>query len=155
MDISEFAMVEKAPCQCPGSQTMTFQSQSQLTHWPIQLHLISPAAAHYKGSNLLVAADCVAYTLGDFHAALKGNTLAIACPKLDSNQESYLEKLTALIDQAELKSIRVMIMQAPCCRGLLRLVTEAVRHSQRKPPVFCTIVGLQGDILQEAPVEIG
>ncbi len=129
--------------------TMTFSSKSHLTHWPIQLHLISSAAAHYKGSDLLVAADCVAYTLGNFHELLKGHTLVIACPKLDSNQETYLEKLTALIDQAELKSIQVAIMQVPCCRGLLKLVMEAANRAQRKPPITCTVVGLQGEILQE------
>jgi NAD-dependent dihydropyrimidine dehydrogenase PreA subunit len=154
LDLSEFAMVENAPRQFPGSQAMTFSSKSQLTHWPIQLHLISPAAPHYKESDLLLAADCVAYALGDFHQALNGRTLAIACPKLDSNQQSYLDKLTALIDQAEIKSIRVMIMQVPCCRGLLKLVMDAAARSERKPPVSCTVIGLQGDILQDAPVEI-
>ncbi len=152
-----------APRSCPGSQTVAFSPKpgagetapgvaSQLTHWPVQLHLISPAAAHYKGSNLLLAADCVAFALGDFHQKLQGRTLAIACPKLDSNQESYLEKLTALIDEAEIQSLNVMIMQVPCCRGLLRLATDAAGRARRKIPIFCTVIGLQGEILQEAAV---
>jgi NAD-dependent dihydropyrimidine dehydrogenase PreA subunit len=151
--------------QCPGSQILAFQSrevsqeddqarQSRLTHWPVQLHLISPMAPHYRNSDLLIAADCVAYSYADFHKDfLKDRTLAIACPKLDANQEIYLEKLTALIDQAQLKSIRVMIMQVPCCNGLLRQVVEAAHRATHKPPISCVVVGLRGEILSETPIE--
>ncbi len=151
--------------QCPGLQTLAFASSgnetedgssqpSRLSHWPVQLHLISPAAPHYRNSDLVVAADCVAYAYADFHKDfLKNRTLAIACPKLDSNQEVYLEKLVALIDQAELKSIRVLIMQVPCCGGLLRLVIEAARRAKHQPPITCVVVGIRGEILSETPVE--
>ena len=150
--------------QCPGSKALSFQAAgqafedfsipSQLTHWPIQLHLISPLAPHYRNSDLLVVADCVAYALAGFHKDyLKEKTLAIACPKLDVRQESYAEKLTALIDEAEVKSIRVMIMQVPCCNGLLRHVVEAAGRARRKVPVSCVVVGIRGEILGEAPVE--
>jgi ferredoxin len=159
--------VRPATSHCPGSQSMSFSlcgneeqdSQpriSQLTHWPIQLHLISPSAPHYRHSDLLIAADCVAFSRADFHRDyLKGRTLAIACPKLDSRLELYVEKLTALIDQAEVKSILVMIMQVPCCSGLLRLVVEAAGRAKRKAPVTCLTVGIQGEIVSETPIEIG
>lgn len=152
--------------QCPGSQTIAFSVSrdeeedgpartSHLTHWPIQLHLISPTAPHYHNSDLLIAADCVAFSLADFHKDfLKGRTLAIACPKLDARQEVYLEKLTALIDQAELKSICVMIMQVPCCSGLLRQVAEAASRAARKVPVRCIVVGIRGEVLSETPIQI-
>jgi NAD-dependent dihydropyrimidine dehydrogenase PreA subunit len=153
--------------QCPGSQTLAFLSRrsaeedietrpSRLSHWPIQLHLISPSARHYHNSDLLIAADCVAYSHADFHRDfLKGRTLAIACPKLDIRQEVYREKLTALIDQAEVRSIRIMIMQVPCCRGLLHQVIEAASHASRSVPISCVTVGIQGEILGEVPIEIG
>jgi len=153
--------------QCPGSKTYSFpvqqhatdaedvKDQSQLTHWPVQLHLISPLAPHYRDSDLLVSADCVAYALGGFHKDfLTDRTLAIACPKLDSRQEVYIEKLAALIDQAEVRSIRVMIMQVPCCTGLLRHVVEAASRAARKVPVSCVIVGIRGEIQSETPIEI-
>lgn len=150
---------------CPGSQSLSFAAapntveprnlQSQLTHWPVQLHLISPLASHFKNSDLLVSADCVAYALSDFHEGfLKDRTLVIACPKLDSGQDTYIEKLTALIDQAEIRSIRVAIMQVPCCTGLLRHVVEAASRASRKVPVSCVIVGIRGEILKETPIEI-
>jgi ferredoxin len=168
-----FELPEEAPhdrpamSHCPGSQSTSFSLQgneeqdsrpriSQLTHWPIQLHLISPSAPHYRHSNLLIAADCVAYSRADFHKDyLKSRTLAIACPKLDSHQESYVEKLTALIDQAEVKSIFVMIMQVPCCSGLLRLVMEANGRAKRKVPITCLTIGIQGGIISETPIESG
>ncbi|MCK7491924.1 MAG: 4Fe-4S binding protein [Comamonadaceae bacterium] len=43
---------------------------SRLTQWPIQLHLVSPAAPYFRGSDLLVAADCTAFALGGFHGEL-------------------------------------------------------------------------------------
>ena len=151
--------------QCPGSKSLSFAaaqesagartSPSQLTHWPIQLHLISPLAPHFRNSNLLVSADCVAYALADFHDGfLKDKTLVIACPKLDSRQETYIEKLTALIDEAEIRSVRVAIMQVPCCAGLLRHVVEAASRTKRSVPVSCVMVGIHGEILSEKLIEI-
>ena len=147
---------------CPGSKAMAFAREdaaaealegkrpSQLSHWPIQMHLISPNAPHYQGADLLLAADCVAYALGDFHKDyLKGKALAIACPKLDEGQEIYLEKLKALIDVAKINTLTVMIMQVPCCGGLLRLAQKAVEESSRKIPVKNIVVSLQGEILKE------
>lgn len=151
---------------CPGSQVLAFPSAqeheedggkrpSRLTHWPIQLHLISPNAPHYQGSDLLLAADCVAYSMADFHRDyLKDRTLAIACPKLDSNQEIYREKMTALIDQAGIRSIKVMIMQVPCCGGLLQMVLDAANGVERKIPIDCVIVGIRGEILKEERVAV-
>ena len=159
--LSEIVDSPPAGHQCPGSQILAFPSQkeppedknrrpSRLTHWPIQLHLISPSAPHYQNSDLLVAADCAAYSLADFHRDyLKDRTLVIACPKLDSNQEIYREKLTALIDQAGIRSVKVLIMQVPCCGGLLRHVVEAANRAERKIPVTCVVVGIQGEILRE------
>jgi len=148
---------------CPGSSSVSFApageitgvrtpgaSPSRLTHWPVQLHLISPHAAHFRDSDLLLAADCVAFAMGGFHEDfLKGRTLAIACPKLDSGQEVYLDKLTSLIDDAELKTLTVIIMQVPCCAGLLRLARSAMARARRKIPIRFLVVGLRGDILQE------
>jgi NAD-dependent dihydropyrimidine dehydrogenase PreA subunit len=145
---------------CPGSRSAALQPApqageeagrraSQLTHWPIQLHLIQPLAPHYHGSDILLAADCVPFALGDFHKDfLKGKTLAIACPKLDEGQEVYLQKLTALVEHAGIRSITVMIMQVPCCSGLLRLARGAAEQASRRVPIEAVVVGLDGKILQ-------
>ncbi len=148
---------------CPGSRSMTFSKKenrppadesaaqpSALTHWPIQLHLISPQAPHYRKKDLLLAADCVAFSLGNFHRDhLRGKALAIACPKLDSGQESYVEKLVALIDQAEINTLTVITMIVPCCYGLVQMAEEARAKASRKIPLKHIVISLEGDTIQE------
>lgn len=146
---------------CPGSKAVVIektsgekyadeQAASELRQWPVQMHLINPGASYFRNSDLLVAADCVAYSAGGFHSRfLKGRSLVIACPKLDHGLDSYFEKLKALIEQAKVNTITVMIMQVPCCGGLLSMVRKAVSESSRKVPVKLLIVGIAGDILKE------
>jgi hypothetical protein len=124
--------------------------ESMLSHWPIQLHLISPHAPQYRNADLLLAADCTAFTLGDFHKDfLQGKALAIACPKLDDGKEIYLEKIKALIDEARINTLTVLTMQVPCCGGLLHLAQEAVSGSERKIPIKSIVVSLQGSVLRD------
>lgn len=148
---------------CPGSAAKSFGStntagsngmvagKSELTHWPVQLHLINPNSSHFKGSNLLLAADCVAFSMGNFHSQyLKDKTLAIACPKLDTNKETYVQKIATLIDSAQVDTITVMKMEVPCCGGLMQLVNLAMAQAQRKVPVKQITVGIQGEVLENA-----
>lgn len=146
---------------CPGSKVLLManhQNQAEevapekqpsyLRQWPVQMHLVPPTAPCFQGADILLAADCVAYALGDFHSTyLKGKSLGIACPKLDVHQDIYLEKIRAFIDEAKANSLTVMIMEVPCCRGLLRMVNQALMGTQRKIPVECITVGVQGEIL--------
>jgi len=126
---------------------------SQLRQWPVQLHLVPPSAPYFKDAEVLLAADCAAYAHGDFHGQfLQGRRLAIACPKLDSNQDIYLDKLKALIDFAGIRSLTVLTMEVPCCRGLLQLARRAAAESERKIPIQWFEVGVQGDVLQEEAV---
>ena len=98
----------------------------------------------------MLAADCTAYALGDFHKDyLKGKALAIACPKLDGGQETYIEKLTELIDQAKINTLTVLIMQVPCCGGLLHLAQQAAAQAKSKVPIRGVVVGIQGGILKD------
>ena len=145
---------------CPGSAARELRPRaaadrpgglaSQLSQWPVQLHLVSPRNPVFQGADLLLAADCVAFALPDFNQRhLPGKKLAIACPKLDGNQESYLAKLTALIDDAAVNTITVMIMEVPCCGGLLRLAQAAARQASRKVPIKAVVVGIGGEVKQE------
>lgn len=123
---------------------------SQLRQWPIQLHLVSPQAPYFQGADVVLAADCVPFAMGDFHNTyLKGKALAIACPKLDGDQEIYVEKIRSLYEDAKINSLTVTIMQVPCCRGLLGMAMQALDASSRKVPVKAVVVSLQGEVLQE------
>jgi len=116
----------------------------------VQMHLLNPNAQYLKGSDLLLAADCVAFSMGNFHSAyLKGKSLAIACPKLDSGLDVYVEKLTAMIDLAKVNTITIMMMEVPCCGGLLQMVRAALAKASRKVPVKQMIIGIAGNVLKE------
>ena len=143
--------IQEKACGCPGAAIQEFKPiESALTHWPVQMHLISPLAPQYQGKDVLLSADCVAYSMPGFHSRyLSGKSLAIACPKLDDGQDVYLKKLVALIDEARINTLHVMIMQVPCCRGLLNLALDAAQQAQRRVPIKCSIVSLQGEILKE------
>ncbi|MBT8379868.1 MAG: 4Fe-4S binding protein [Ignavibacteria bacterium] len=149
---------------CPGSKAMSFENkevvsdesgkrESHLTQWPIQLHLVSPFAQYYKNSNLLLAADCVGFAYADFHKDfMKEKSIAIACPKLDTNKQVYLDKLTAMINESNIQSITVLIMQVPCCGGLLQLAQLANDSANRKVPINSVVIGVNGEVLEKTLV---
>jgi NAD-dependent dihydropyrimidine dehydrogenase PreA subunit len=123
---------------------------SALTHWPVQLHLINPAAEYFRNTDLLVAADCTAFTSANFHEDfLKNKKLVIACPKLDHGMDTYLLKLIKLINDAKVNTITVLRMEVPCCGGLVQLVQNAVVQSGRKVPVKEVVLGISGEVLKK------
>ena len=152
----------KTSCGCLGSRNVSFADkknsksneniESQLMQWPIQMHLISPNAPHFENSDLLLAADCTSYAFGGFQNILKRKTLAIACPKLDSNKDIYVEKLVSLIDDAKIKTITVIIMEVMCCGGLLAIAEEAQKIAKRKIPINVKIISVDGKIIIEKTV---
>ena len=145
---------------CPGSRLLSFRNEeetsgmfqgelpSALRQWPVQLHLLPVTAPFFADADLLLAADCVPLAFADFHRKfLKGKTVAMGCPKLD-NAEHYLEKLTAIINNNNLKSITVTHMEVPCCFGMVRLVQEALKRSGKQIPVQRVKIGVRGEILE-------
>lgn len=159
--------VQEAPgCGCAGSAPQSFAAASgfrfagpgtaaapmasELTQWPVQMHLINPAASYFNGADLLVAADCVAFSHGDFHRTfLTGKKLVIACPKLDQGKEIYMQKFVRLIDEARVNTITVVIMEVPCCGGLIQMIQQAVAMASRKVPVKAVVVSIKGEVLEE------
>ncbi len=117
----------------PVSQLSAFKPMSVSINWPVQLHLINPQSGVFNNADLLLVADCVAYANPKLYSELSvGKRLAIACPKLDVNKESYVNKLIQMIDDSKINSLTVAIMEVPCCGGLIRLVEMAMEKSQRK-----------------------
>jgi NAD-dependent dihydropyrimidine dehydrogenase PreA subunit len=148
---------------CPGSKMMSFEptglaldteesvsGKSELRQWPVQMHLINPMAPYFRNADVVIAADCVAFSMGNFHQKyLKGKGLAIACPKLDDGMESYVEKMTRMVDEAKINTLTVMIMEVPCCGGLMQMAKQAVANATRKVPIKGMVVSLQGEVLSE------
>lgn len=165
---ARLAGAETEPCGCPSSNPMllkAFQGQparadtgpahetglpSELANWPVQWRLVQPTMPFFKGADLLLAADCVPFALRDFHGRfLKGRPVITGCPKLD-DQQAYLDKLTAVFKEATPRSVTVVIMEVPCCQGLLRLTQEAMRRSGKDIPLSTAVVGIEGEVLKEA-----
>ncbi|MFA5661885.1 MAG: 4Fe-4S ferredoxin, partial [Bacteroidales bacterium] len=119
-------------------------------NFPFQLHLINPLNSVFAEADLLLAADCTAFTATGFHNRfLKDKVLAIACPKLDSNRESYIEKLAVMIDQTKIETLTVLVMDVPCCSGLMELVRRAREKCQRYIPVKKVIITVKGNVKSE------
>jgi len=148
-------------CGCASAETKVFNEPeeqtfitgkvpSALRQWPIQLHLINPAAPYFQGADVILTADCVAYALGEYHNKyLKGHSIAIACPKLDQGREIYIEKIRSWFDEAKINTLTIMMMTVPCCSGLVGLAREAAKRANRKVPIKYIVVGVQGDIVKE------
>ncbi|HBG62502.1 MAG: 4Fe-4S ferredoxin [Omnitrophica WOR_2 bacterium GWF2_38_59] len=149
-------------CGCPGTMMRDFRKedspakaqsstgavQSELRQWPTQLHLVNPHAPYFADADLLVAADCTAFAFGDFHRRfLKGKALVMFCPKLDTTMDMYVEKLTAIIRDNNIKSITVAKMEVPCCYGALSLTEQALKASGKNIVLKEYTVGIQGGIV--------
>lgn len=156
------------PCGCPGSMAreikrpvimgpagestqcpVTYSQPSELRQFPVQLHLLNPDSGFLYRSHLLLAADCTAFVTGEFHSRfLKGKALAIACPKLDNNIDMYVEKLAQMITNAELETFTVLIMEVPCCGGLLH-IAKAAREKSKHIPIKMIVLSLEGEVKSE------
>jgi Pyruvate/2-oxoacid:ferredoxin oxidoreductase delta subunit len=123
---------------------------SALRHWPVQLALLPESAAFLQGADLLLAAQCAAFAMPDFHERLlTEKTVAIACPKLD-NAQRHLEKLAAILRQSDVKSLSVARMEVPCCAGLVRLARAAIEASGKEIPLREIVVSTRGGVKAES-----
>ncbi len=143
VDFREEKQQEKA-----GSSTENIQLKSELTQWPVQLKLLNPQAPYFDNRDLVVAADCVPFTYANFHQKfLKDKSLIVFCPKLDQAQEAYVEKLTAILENNNVKSITIVHMEVPCCSGTVQVVDEAVKNSGKTVIIEDYTVSIKGEII--------
>lgn len=148
---------------CPGMQAQTLQKtnsstiyentsdiESKLANWPVQLHLANPAAGYFNNADVLLAADCSAFAIADFHQKyLAEKILIIACPKLDSGKDIYIDKIKSLINDSKINTLTLVIMEVPCCGGLLQLAKIASSESSRKVPIKLIVASIKGEVLKE------
>ena len=140
---------------CPGSRIRQMAAKApaaagepvsgQLTNWPVQIKLAPTAGPTFAGRDLLIAADCTAYTYGDFHRRfLSDRTLLIGCPKLD--MVDYSEKLTAIFRGNDIRSVTLLRMEVPCCGGLEHAVKTALAASGKDIPLTVQVVNIDGTL---------
>ena len=136
---------------CPGSacQSMDCSNRcaSQLTNFPIQLKLVPTNAPYFEGADLLIAADCTAYSYGSFHNDfMKNRVTLIGCPKLDA--ADYSEKLAQILRNNDIRSVTVTRMTVPCCGGLSYMVKNAMELCGKNIPLHIVTISPNGQIVK-------
>ncbi len=121
--------------------------KSELMQWPVQIKLLPVQAPFYENANLLITADCTAYAYAAFHwDFIKNHITLVGCPKLDEGD--YTKKLTAIISQNNIKSLTIVRMEVPCCGGLERAATDALKASGKFLPWRIIVISRDGEILE-------
>ena len=148
----------KLPCGCPGKASKaikheptvpskTTSVQSQLSQWPCQIKLVPVNAPYFENANLLIAADCTAYAYGNFHQDfIRNHITLIGCPKLDEGD--YAEKLTQIIANNNIRSVKIVRMEVPCCGGIENAVKRALQASGKFIPWQVVTITTDGKILE-------
>ena len=146
---------KELPCGCPGSACRsishnhsgkTTNAESCLTNFPVQIKLLPPNAPYFDGADLLIAADCTAYSYGNFHQDfMRDRVTMIGCPKLDA--ADYAEKLTQIFKHSDIRSVTVTRMTVPCCGGLPYAVKTAIENSGKHIPLYIVTISPDGRIV--------
>ncbi len=148
----------KLPCGCPGTLSKTIKREvsaspvkpsavaSQLSQWPCQIKLVPVNAPYFENAHLLIAADCTAFAYGNFHNEfIRNHITLIGCPKLDEGD--YAEKLTQIIANNNIKSVKVVRMEVPCCGGIENAARRALMASGKFIPWQVITISTDGKIL--------
>jgi len=155
------------PCGCPSSVSMTLKKQgatcreekvgesdSELGHWPIKLTLLNPRAPFLQGADLVLLADCTAAAYPDLHSKiLREHAIAMGCPKLD-DIDAHIEKLAEILKTARPKSLTVVHMEVPCCKGFFYAAEKAIEMSGVYLPLNVMVISRDGKILREESLKI-
>lgn len=155
------ATVSPLACGCPGSMMQDLRHKpqeennhqdvdlaSQLGQWPIELRLLNPLAPYFKEADLVVAADCAPFAYANFHQKfLKGKALAIFCPKLDEDQDEYVDRLAEIFNANNIKSITIAHMEVPCCSGIGYVVKRALEKSGKNIIIKDFTISIAGALI--------
>ena len=157
---------DKLPCGCPGTMARDLRKpaapaqqsapvgvpaapqQSLLKNWPIQLKLVNPHAGYFKEADIVIAADCTAFSYPNFQQKfLKNKILLMLCPKLDSDIQSYIDKLALMFESQNIKSVTIVHMEVPCCGGVEVIVTEALKKAGKVIPLKDYTISIDGNLI--------
>lgn len=151
-------------CSCPSTRVETFakgpigqskpegsgpaQTESQLSHWPVQIRLVPPTAPFLKNADLLVVSDCAPVAYPNFHHDfVKGKVVLMGCPKLD-NASEYVSKFAEIFSKSDIRSITVLDMEVPCCSALPLIVQKGMKEAGKSIPLEDIVVGVRGNIVK-------
>jgi len=120
---------------------------SELTQWPVQIHLVPPTAPYFQNKELVVMNTCGAIASADVHwRYLRGRSVVVGCPKLD-NTQPYASKIAEILKANNIPKVIIARMEVPCCGGLTMIVQQAVEMSGRTDLVVQEdIIGVDGSM---------
>jgi len=134
------------PCQAANKPAGIAGGDSALAHWPVQIRLVPPSAPFLKNADLLIAADCTPVAYPSFQQDfLKDRVVMMGCPKFD-DAESYVHKFKEVFETADLKSVKILIMEVPCCSNMRNIVNEALKQSGKDIDVSEAVISVRGTI---------
>ena len=160
--VAAHAPAPPLPCGCPGKMAKAIvrapsvpsvasvpsTPESRLANWPVQIKLVPVNAPYLKDAALLIAADCTAFAYPDIHRRFMANKVTlIGCPKLDDGD--YAEKLTAILQANDIRSVTVLRMEVPCCAGIANAVRRALADSGKMIPWHIVTISTDGAIIDE------
>jgi ferredoxin len=139
----------ETPCQAANKPQFNLgpaKTDSALSQWPVQIRLVPAQAPFLQNADLLVAADCVPVAYPHFHRDfLEGRAIMMGCPKFD-DVNGYVQKFTEVFQKAKPKSIKIAIMEVPCCGGMRMIVKEALKQAGVDIPVEEVVISARGEI---------
>ncbi len=157
--IDPHAAIRTAPAACPSARVHAFPAgnrqsvaggASALRQWPVQLALVPASAPYLSGADLLITADCVPFAYGDYHREfLDGRRVLVGCPKLD-DLRAHLEKLTVIFRSAAPRSVTVLMMEVPCCRGIAQAARMAMEAAGHDSPLRVVTIGIDGSVMADS-----
>jgi Fe-S-cluster-containing hydrogenase component 2 len=137
----------QSACQKANIPSVQSSGGSELSHWPVQIHLVPPSAPFLKGADLVVAADCTPVAYPDFHRDfLKDKTVMVGCPKFD-DVDAYIKKFVDIFKTAGIKSVTTVVMEVPCCSALPVIIRKAMDAAGTSIPLEQVVIGTRGGIL--------
>ena len=140
--------IVRKPAAEAAAPTTNAAPASELVNWPVQIKLVNIHAPYLQNAALLIAVDCTAFAYPDIHRRfMRHKVTLIGCPKLDEGD--YAEKLTAILQANEIKSITVLRMEVPCCGGIATATQRALQASGKMIPWQVVTVTTDGLILDE------
>ncbi|MFC1843582.1 ATP-binding protein [Thermodesulfobacteriota bacterium] len=139
----------ETPCQAANKPRFDLgpaKTESALSQWPVQIRLVPAQAPFLQNADLLVAADCVPVAYPHFHRDfLAGRVIMMGCPKFD-DVNGYVKKFVEVFQKAKPKSIKMAIMEVPCCGGMRMILKEALKQAGMDIPMEEVVISARGEI---------
>jgi len=121
------------------------RAKSGIANWPVKLELVNPRAPFLSGRELVVSADCAPFVYRDFIPNFAGKVVVSGCP-IFGDKALYRDKLMGMIKHNDVRSLKVVRMEVPCCSELAKIAREALERSGKEINLEEFIITIDGNI---------